>query len=78
MSEIIKKEIYQNILQLPWMEMVDGQKKRVKIEFFGHNQGIKAVRDTVEGASRIRHTTSNSICIFNRNWNRPKHEVNAL
>ena len=53
-------------------------KEKGQNRIFGHNQGIKAVRDTVEGAVEygIKHLTL--FAFSTENWNRPKYEVNAL
>ena len=78
MSEIIKTE---NLPQHIAITM-DGNgrwaKEKGQNRIFGHNQGIKAVRDTVEGAVEygIKHLTL--FAFSTENWNRPKHEVNAL
>ena len=49
-----------------------------KSRMFGHNNGVKAVRDTVEGAIEygIQHLTL--FAFSTENWKRPKREIDAL
>jgi undecaprenyl diphosphate synthase len=53
-------------------------KQKGKFRVFGHNNGVIAVRDTVEAAAElgIKHLTL--YAFSTENWNRPKTEVNAL
>ncbi len=53
-------------------------KEKGKLRVFGHQNGVKAVRDTVESAAElgIKHLTL--YAFSTENWNRPKFEVNAL
>lgn len=53
-------------------------KQRGKLRTFGHNKGVKAVRETVESAAEmgIEHLTL--YAFSTENWNRPQFEVNAL
>lgn len=53
-------------------------KEKGKLRVFGHQNGVKAVRDTVESAAElgIQHLTM--YAFSTENWNRPKFEVNAL
>jgi undecaprenyl diphosphate synthase len=53
-------------------------KEKGKLRVFGHQNGVKAVRDTVEGAveAGISHLTL--YAFSTENWNRPKFEVTAL
>jgi undecaprenyl diphosphate synthase len=53
-------------------------KEKGKLRVFGHQNGVKAVRDTVEAAAElgIKHLTL--YAFSTENWNRPKFEVNAL
>ena len=53
-------------------------KEKGKNRIFGHNQGIEAVRDTVEGAAEYGIKFLTLFAFSTENWNRPKHEVNAL
>jgi undecaprenyl diphosphate synthase len=49
-----------------------------KSRMFGHNNGVKAVRDTVEGAVEygIQHLTL--FAFSTENWKRPKREIDAI
>ena len=49
-----------------------------KFRVFGHQSGVKAVRDTVEGAAEIGLKYITLYAFSTENWNRPKREVNAL
>jgi undecaprenyl diphosphate synthase len=45
---------------------------------FGHQNGVKAVRDTTEAAAEIGIKYLTLYAFSTENWNRPKEEVNAL
>ncbi len=49
-----------------------------KLRVFGHQNGVKAVRDTVEAAAEIGLQHLTLYAFSTENWNRPKFEVNAL
>ena len=49
-----------------------------KPRVFGHRNGVKAVRDTVEGAAELGIQYLTLFAFSAENWNRPKIEVNAL
>ena len=49
-----------------------------KLRVFGHKGGVKAVRDTVEGAAEIGIKYLTLYAFSTENWNRPKLEVDAL
>lgn len=53
-------------------------KNKGKLRIFGHQSGVLAVRDVVEGAvlAGIKYVTLYTFST--ENWNRPKFEVNAL
>ncbi|MBH83878.1 MAG: isoprenyl transferase [Flavobacteriales bacterium] len=53
-------------------------KKQSKIRIFGHKVGVKAVRDTVEGAAEIGLKFLTLYAFSSENWNRPKKEIDAL
>ena len=53
-------------------------KEKGKNRLFGHNNGVEAVRDTVEGAVEYGIKYVTLFAFSTENWNRPKHEVNAL
>jgi len=53
-------------------------KERGKLRVFGHQNGVKAVRDTVEGAVEIGVKYLTLYAFSTENWNRPRLEVSAL
>ena len=53
-------------------------KNKGKFRVFGHQSGVKAVRDTVEGAAEIGLKYITLYAFSTENWNRPQKEVNAL
>jgi undecaprenyl diphosphate synthase len=53
-------------------------KSKGKLRVFGHKNGVKAVRDTVEGAAKIGIEYLTLYAFSSENWNRPEKEVNAL
>lgn len=53
-------------------------KEQGKLRVFGHQNGVKAVRDTVEGAVEAGIEYLTLYAFSTENWNRPKFEVTAL
>ncbi|MEN8136802.1 MAG: isoprenyl transferase [Bacteroidota bacterium] len=53
-------------------------KKQGKLRVFGHRNGVKAVREAVEGAAEIGVEYLTLYAFSTENWNRPKLEVEAL
>jgi undecaprenyl diphosphate synthase len=53
-------------------------KSKGKLRIFGHKNGVKAVRDTVEGAAEIGIEYLTLYAFSSENWSRPEREVNAL
>ena len=53
-------------------------KSKGKLRIFGHKNGVKSVRDTVEGAAEIGIKFLTLYAFSSENWNRPEKEVNAL
>ncbi|MEY3678539.1 MAG: hypothetical protein RI924_680 [Bacteroidota bacterium] len=53
-------------------------KEKGKLRVFGHQNGVLAVRDTVEGAVELGIPYLTLYAFSTENWNRPKHEVMAL
>src|SRR5688572_1774804 len=53
-------------------------KEKGKLRVFGHQNGVKAVRDTVEGAAEIGIQYLTLYAFSTENWNRPKSEIDAL
>ncbi len=45
---------------------------------FGHQHGVEAVRDTVEGAAELGIKYLTLYAFSTENWNRPKEEIDAL
>ena len=52
--------------------------KKGNQRIFGHKNGVKAVRETVEGAGEIGIKYLTLYAFSTENWNRPKQEVDAL
>ena len=53
-------------------------KEKGKLRVFGHQNGVLAVRDTVEGAVELGIKYLTLYAFSTENWNRPKLEVIAL
>lgn len=53
-------------------------KEKGKLRVFGHQNGVLAVRDTVEGAVELGIPYLTLYAFSTENWNRPKLEVMAL
>ena len=53
-------------------------KRKGKLRVFGHQNAIKAVRDTTEGAAEIGVKYLTMYAFSTENWSRPKKEVDAL
>ncbi len=53
-------------------------KEQGKLRVFGHQNGVKAVKDTVEGAIELGLKYLTLYAFSTENWNRPQQEVNAL
>jgi len=53
-------------------------KKRGLSRVFGHKNGVKAVRETVEASAEIGIEVLTLYAFSTENWNRPKREVDAL
>ena len=49
-----------------------------KIRAFGHRNGVKAVRETVEAAAEIGVKYLTLYAFSTENWCRPKSEITAL
>ena len=52
--------------------------KKGNNRIFGHKNGVKAVRDTVEGAGEVSVEYLTLYAFSTENWRRPKNEINAL
>jgi undecaprenyl diphosphate synthase len=53
-------------------------KMQGKLRTFGHENGVLAVRDTVEACAEIGVSYLTMYAFSTENWNRPKYEINAL
>ena len=53
-------------------------KERGKKRVFGHNNGVKSVRDTIEGAVEYGVKFLTLFAFSTENWKRPKTEINYL
>src|SRR6056297_167352 len=53
-------------------------KKRGSQRIFGHKNGVKAVKETVEGAAELGIDYFTLYAFSRENWNRPKQEIDAL
>ena len=53
-------------------------KEQGKLRIFGHQNGVKAVKDTVEGAVELGLKYLTLYAFSTENWNRPQQEVTAL
>jgi len=77
MQEIDKNNLPQHVAII-----MDGNgrwaKKKGKLRVFGHQNGVKAVRDTVEGAAEIGIKYLTLYAFSTENWTRPEKEINAL
>jgi len=53
-------------------------KQRGKLRIFGHNNGVRAVRETTETAAEMGIKYLTLYAFSTENWNRPKFEITAL
>jgi undecaprenyl diphosphate synthase len=53
-------------------------KKQSKLRIFGHQTGVKTVRQVVEGSVELGIKYLTLYAFSSENWNRPKYEINAL
>jgi undecaprenyl diphosphate synthase len=53
-------------------------KEKGRFRIFGHQNGVKAVRDVSEGCAELGVKYLTLYAFSTENWNRPKIEVNAL
>lgn len=78
----LKEMIDKDILPKHIAVIMDGNgrwaKKKGNQRIFGHKNGVKAVRDTVEGAAEIGIKYLTLYAFSTENWSRPKQEVDAL
>ena len=53
-------------------------KQRGKDRIFGHQQGVKAVREVIEGAAELELKYLTLYTFSTENWRRPDEEISAL
>jgi undecaprenyl diphosphate synthase len=53
-------------------------KQRGSRRIFGHQNGVKSVRETVEAAAELGVSYLTLYAFSRENWNRPEREINAL
>ena len=78
----IKETIDKNRLPQHIAIIMDGNgrwaKERGKLRVFGHQNGVAAVRDTVEGAVEIGIKYLTLYAFSTENWKRPKTEIDFI
>jgi undecaprenyl diphosphate synthase len=78
----IKDQINPDKLPLHIAIIMDGNgrwaRQKGKLRIFGHQNAVKAVRETVEAAAEIGIKYLTLYAFSTENWSRPKAEVNAL
>jgi undecaprenyl diphosphate synthase len=78
----LKEKINKEKLPLHVAIIMDGNgrwaKQKGEKRTFGHEKGVKAVRDTVEAAAEVGIKYITLYAFSTENWNRPKDEVDAL
>jgi len=78
----LKDKIDKNNLPKSIAIIMDGNgrwaKKKGKIRVFGHQHGVKPVRDVVEAGAELGIEFITLYAFSKENWNRPKYEVDAL
>ena len=78
----LKDKIDKNNLPKSIAIIMDGNgrwaKKKGKIRVFGHQHGVKPVRDVVEAGAELGVEYITLYAFSKENWNRPKYEVDAL
>ncbi|MBP6976842.1 MAG: isoprenyl transferase [Bacteroidales bacterium] len=78
----IKEQIDRQKLPLHIAVIMDGNgrwaQRQGKERIFGHEQGVKAVRETTEAAAELGIRYLTLYAFSTENWKRPKEEVSAL
>jgi len=78
----LKAQIDQSRLPRHIAVIMDGNgrwaKKHGKMRIFGHQNGVKAVRETTEAAAELGVEYLTLYAFSTENWGRPASEVNAL
>jgi undecaprenyl diphosphate synthase len=82
MSTSCKEQIDRNRLPEHIAIIMDGNgrwaKKKGNERIFGHKNGVKAVRNTVEAAAELGISYLTLYAFSTENWNRPRTEIDAL
>ena len=78
MSEIINKTNIPKHIAITMDGNGRWAKERGKKRVFGHNQGVKSVRDTIEGAVEYGVEFLTLFAFSTENWKRPKAEINSI
>jgi undecaprenyl diphosphate synthase len=77
-----KEQVDRNKLPEHIAIIMDGNgrwaKKKGNERIFGHKNGVKAVRDTVEAAAELGISFLTLYAFSTENWNRPRTEIDAL
>lgn len=77
-----KQNILQNKLPKHIAIIMDGNgrwaKGKGKFRIFGHQNGVKAVRETTEACAELGIKYLTLYAFSTENWSRPKEEINAL
>lgn len=78
----LKEKIDRNKLPQHVAVIMDGNgrwaRKKGNQRIFGHQNGVKAVRETVEAAAELGIKFLTLYAFSTENWKRPQNEVNAL
>ncbi|MDY6799929.1 MAG: isoprenyl transferase [Bacteroidota bacterium] len=78
----LKEKINKNKLPKHIAIIMDGNgrwaQKKGNSRIFGHKNGVKAVKETVEGAGELGVEYLTLYAFSTENWKRPKQEVDAL
>lgn len=79
---IVKEQLAKEGLPLHIAIIMDGNgrwaKKKGNPRVYGHKNGVKAVRDTVEGAAELGLKYLTLYAFSTENWKRPRTEIDAL
>ena len=82
MDNTYKKQIDRNRLPEHIAIIMDGNgrwaKRKGNERIFGHKNGVKAVRNTVEAAAELGIPYLTLYAFSTENWNRPRTEIDAL
>ena len=78
----LKDKIIQNLVPQHIAIIMDGNgrwaKQQGQIRTFGHQEGVKAVKDVIEGAAEAGVKYVTLYTFSTENWKRPQYEVEAL